>query len=248
MRHTNVSKNNLWSSLDVTPSCFSWHRQQGGGPVWNKGLGSRADCRRPLRGGFSSLLPWACAPDSPGIPASRQNRWDEQPRGEAPGLLPLGSSPHTLALGKASCPVAPLLSTRAPSALPSMLTWPVPDPRQSSHRIALPAGARVNVCTLGCHRNTFLCKVEKSGVSFFCVRDGAMERGPGLAWALGLEGESSDGRVHWVSLWARPKGTGGSLVSSVAQSCPTLRDPLDRSMPGLHVHHQLPEFTQTHVH
>ena len=37
-------------------------------------------------------------------------------------------------------------------------------------------------------------------------------------------------------------------VSSVPQSCPTLCDPLDCSTPGLPVHHQLPEFTQTHVH
>ena len=36
--------------------------------------------------------------------------------------------------------------------------------------------------------------------------------------------------------------------SSVAQSCPTLRDPMNRSMPGLPVHHQLPEFTQTYIH
>ena len=36
--------------------------------------------------------------------------------------------------------------------------------------------------------------------------------------------------------------------SSVAQSCPTRCDPMNRSMPGLPVHHQLPEFTQTHVH
>ena len=36
--------------------------------------------------------------------------------------------------------------------------------------------------------------------------------------------------------------------SSVAQSCPTLCDPMDHSTPGLTVHHQLPEFTQTHVH
>ena len=36
--------------------------------------------------------------------------------------------------------------------------------------------------------------------------------------------------------------------SSVAQSCPTLCDPTNRSTPGLPVHHQLPEFTQTHVH
>ena len=37
-------------------------------------------------------------------------------------------------------------------------------------------------------------------------------------------------------------------ISSVAQSCPTLCDPMNPSMPGLPVHHQLPEFTQTHVH
>ena len=36
--------------------------------------------------------------------------------------------------------------------------------------------------------------------------------------------------------------------SSVAQSCPTLCDPVNHSTPGLPVHHQLPELTQTHVH
>ena len=36
--------------------------------------------------------------------------------------------------------------------------------------------------------------------------------------------------------------------SSVTQSCPTLCDPMNRSTPGLPVHHQLPEFTQTQVH
>ena len=35
--------------------------------------------------------------------------------------------------------------------------------------------------------------------------------------------------------------------SSFTQSCPTLCDPMNRSTPGLPVHHQLPEFTQTHV-
>ena len=38
------------------------------------------------------------------------------------------------------------------------------------------------------------------------------------------------------------------IISSVTQSCPTLWDPMNRSMPGLPVHHQLPEFTQTLVH
>ena len=37
-------------------------------------------------------------------------------------------------------------------------------------------------------------------------------------------------------------------LSSVTQSCPTLCDPMNHSTPGLPVHHQLPEFTQTHVH
>ena len=36
--------------------------------------------------------------------------------------------------------------------------------------------------------------------------------------------------------------------NSVVQSCLTLGDPMDCSTPGLPVHHQLPEFTQTHVH
>ena len=36
--------------------------------------------------------------------------------------------------------------------------------------------------------------------------------------------------------------------SSVTQLCPTLCDPMNHSTPGLPVHHQLPEFTQTHVH
>ena len=36
--------------------------------------------------------------------------------------------------------------------------------------------------------------------------------------------------------------------SSVAQLCPTLCDPMNRSTPGLPVHYQLPEFTETHVH
>ena len=40
----------------------------------------------------------------------------------------------------------------------------------------------------------------------------------------------------------------GVQFRSVAQACPTLCNPMDYSTPGLPVHHQLPEFTQTHVH
>ena len=48
-------------------------------------------------------------------------------------------------------------------------------------------------------------------------------------------------RIDWLDLLA-------VHFSSVAQLCPTLCDPMDCSTPGLTVHHQLPEFTQTHVH
>ena len=45
-----------------------------------------------------------------------------------------------------------------------------------------------------------------------------------------------------------PKYTKSVQFSSVSQSCLTLCNPMNRSTPGLPVHHQLPEFTQTHVH
>ena len=45
-----------------------------------------------------------------------------------------------------------------------------------------------------------------------------------------------------------PTGAHDQTFSSVAQSCPTLCDLMDCSTPGLPVHHQLPGFTQTHVH
>ena len=63
------------------------------------------------------------------------------------------------------------------------------------------------------------------------------------------------------SCWLGPHERGGDYwrvqgrvlgrkvqFSSVPQSCPTLCDPMNRSTPDLPVHHQLPEFTQTHVH
>ena len=44
------------------------------------------------------------------------------------------------------------------------------------------------------------------------------------------------------------KATDSVRFSSVTQSCPILCEPMNRSTPGLPVHHQLLEFTQTHVH
>ena len=53
--------------------------------------------------------------------------------------------------------------------------------------------------------------------------------------------------MHWIIKWEFILKSSVQF-SSVAQSCPTLCDPMNRSAPGLPVPHKLPEFTQTHVH
>ena len=70
-------------------------------------------------------------------------------------------------------------------------------------------------------------------------------------------------KIDWPSAWGRwwvstdnkrsmPKVCvyifRSDQIRLVAQSCLTLCNPMNRSTPGLPVHHQLPEFTQTHVH
>ena len=60
--------------------------------------------------------------------------------------------------------------------------------------------------------------------------------------------------VYWLVIYSLVRShnlhfsSAGVQFSSVAQSCPTLRDPMNHSMPGLPVHHHLLEFTQTHIH
>ena len=68
-----------------------------------------------------------------------------------------------------------------------------------------------------------------------------------IAWEVpwteepgGLQSTGSQKSQTWLS--------DSVQFSSVAQSCLTLCDPMNCSTPGLPVHHQLPEFTQTHVH
>ena len=51
--------------------------------------------------------------------------------------------------------------------------------------------------------------------------------------------------VHWAT-WETQVRFSSVQFSSVTQSCPALCDPMNRSMPGLPVHHQLPEFTKTY--
>ena len=70
----------------------------------------------------------------------------------------------------------------------------------------------------------------------------------------GTEGRGSRWRCsrklvcHWYLNLFDKIGVSVSNFSSVAQSCPTLCDPMNYSMPGLPVHCQLLEFTQTHTH
>ena len=79
---------------------------------------------------------------------------------------------------------------------------------------------------------------------------------PSPLWPLGLLSPSCLSEVPWPphsgSLLCRICVVAAWKVSvqfsSVAQSCPTLCNPMNRSAPGLPVHHQLPEFTQTHIH
>ena len=53
---------------------------------------------------------------------------------------------------------------------------------------------------------------------------------------------------HILVLWILPLKTLGDMLSSVAQSCLILCDPMNCSTPGLPVHHQIPELAQTHAH
>ena len=52
----------------------------------------------------------------------------------------------------------------------------------------------------------------------------------------------------WTTAHQASLSITNSQFSSVAQSCLTICDPMNRSTPGLPGHHHLPEFTQTHVH
>ena len=63
-----------------------------------------------------------------------------------------------------------------------------------------------------------------------------------------LQTDALPSKSHGKPDWLGSIDTVSQSVSSVAQSCPTLCDSMNRSMPGLPVHHHLPEFTQTHVH
>ena len=95
----------------------------------------------------------------------------------------------------------------------------------------------VSLCSTVCLGRMHVWELEKSLWLFLCH---ICE----LSWVcLGLEIKLHPFQPGQQSL-LMPSSV---QFSSVAQSCPTLCDPIDCSTPGLPVHHQLLEFTQTHV-
>ena len=85
-------------------------------------------------------------------------------------------------------------------------------------------------------------------VCSFCITGHIISATPPLPqgtslWGLDNQIERSDSNK-----WNDGYAFSSVQFSSVIQSCPTLCDPMNRSTPGLPVHHQLLEFTQTHVH
>ena len=90
---------------------------------------------------------------------------------------------------------------------------------------------------------------------------------PSILLSIRVFSSESFLRIRWPKCWSfsfsiSPSSEHSELISfgidwfhllavqfsSVTQSCPTLCNPVNRSTPGLHVHHQPPESTQTHVH
>ena len=103
-------------------------------------------------------------------------------------------------------------------------------------------------------QSLFLCLSPLSSYFSPCLCDvrgyrGQMCQGSIKGWCLHLGSKSSHHSTiqgWYVQAW---NSLAASVpFSSVAQSCPTFCDLVNRSTPGLPVHYQLPESTQTHVH
>ena len=89
------------------------------------------------------------------------------------------------------------------------------------------------------------------GLACGCL--GVSGGGVGLWWSAAWLGAVSVAEHAWdllkeVTMTFITSTIVSVQFSSVAQSCPTLCDPMNHSTPGVPVHQQLPEFTQTHVH
>ena len=96
------------------------------------------------------------------------------------------------------------------------------------------------------------CRRQETQVQFLGWKD-ALEEGMTthssiLAWRIPVDRGAWWATVHGVAESQTQLQFRLAQFSSVAQSCPTFATPMDCSTPGLPVHYQLPESTQTHVH
>ena len=88
---------------------------------------------------------------------------------------------------------------------------------------------------------------EKAGLKLNIQKTKIMAYGPITSWQI--DGETMETVTDFILGGSKISADGDSVpFSSVAQLCLTLCDPMNCSTPGLPVYHQLPKFTQTHVH
>ena len=99
------------------------------------------------------------------------------------------------------------------------------------------------VCSNSCSLSRWHCLTISSSAAFFSF---CLQSFP-ASWSFPMS-QLFDSGGHVLELHLQHQSFQWISFSSVTQSCPTPCDPMNRSMPGLPVHHQLPEFTQTHVH
>ena len=107
----------------------------------------------------------------------------------------------------------------------------------------------VELIGLGTRGKGHKFKVPMGHLDNIPVEKGSYERTEViLVYAMGGLSMSESAEQLWVLLIFLEVRKGSVQFSSVAQSCLTLCNPMNHSTPGLPVHHQLPEFTQIHIH
>ena len=93
------------------------------------------------------------------------------------------------------------------------------------------------------HMNVYVCSLYANTPPFYITDQSILELWYLQDWGGRSWNQSSKDTKGWLYSLPLPH-----QFNSVAQSCPILCDPMDCSTPGLPVHHQPPEPTQTHVH